>query len=79
MARKPKPQDKPQVNAELTGFEITINEFGEISSSYDVSKLNEFLDRNVSDKKFRDIDVVRREEKEAQDVGPKRYSPETDE
>lgn len=62
MARKPKSSNLPQVNPELKGFNIEINEFGEIVSNIDVSSLNNFLDKRVHDKKFRGIDVVKRDE-----------------
>lgn len=60
MGRKPPKNDKPQVNPELEGFDIQVNEFGEITSSFDIQKLNKFLDKNVDDKKFRGIEVVKR-------------------
>lgn len=60
MARKSKKNTQPQVSNELNGFDIQINEFGEINSSFNVSDINEFLDKKVDDKKFRGIDVVRR-------------------
>jgi hypothetical protein len=44
---------KPEVNDELNGFDITINNFGEINSTYDLDKLNDFLNKNVDDKKLR--------------------------
>jgi hypothetical protein len=47
---------KPKVNAELDGFDIQINSFGEIITSYDLDKINEFLDKNVDDKKLRSKD-----------------------
>ena len=43
---------KPKVNRELEGFEISINSFGEISSSIDIDKINSFLNRNLKDKKL---------------------------
>lgn len=43
---------KPTVNKELKGFDITVNSFGEINSSFDLDKLNAFLDKNVEDKKL---------------------------
>jgi len=70
MARKPNPNDKAQVNPELQGFEVKINEFGEIISTFDIRKLNEFLDRNVEDKKFRGIDVVKRDDETAPETAP---------
>ena len=41
---------------DLKGFEMKINEFGEIVSNVDISKLNKFLDKNVVDKKLKDRD-----------------------
>ncbi len=52
---KKKPQKgKPEVHDDLKGFDIKINEFGEIVSNVKVDKLNEFLDENVEDKKLVD-------------------------
>jgi len=52
MAKKDK--NKPQLDEALAGFNITINSFGEISSTMDIKRLNEFLDENVADKKLVD-------------------------
>ena len=49
--KKPK-KGKPEVHEELEGFDIKINEFGEIISNFSVDKINEFLDENVDDKKL---------------------------
>ena len=49
--RKEKKQ-KPKVHKELEGFSIQINPFGEIISSINIDKINEFLDDNVEDKKL---------------------------
>lgn len=38
----------------LKGFEIKINEFGEITSELKVDKINAFLNENVEDKKLKD-------------------------
>ncbi len=43
---------KPQVHKDLSGFEISINEFGEIVTNMKMDKLNEFLDKNLDDKKL---------------------------
>ncbi|MCB0587939.1 MAG: hypothetical protein KDD06_21790 [Phaeodactylibacter sp.] len=51
--KKPK-KGKPEVHEELQGFDIKINEFGEIITNFDVDKVNEFLNENVDDKKLRD-------------------------
>ncbi len=54
---KKKPQKgNPEVHDDLKGFDIKINEFGEITSSIGVDKLNDFLDENVKDKKLEDRD-----------------------
>lgn len=43
---------KPKVHKELDGFEMSIDSFGEIHSSLKIEKLNEFLNKNVDDKKL---------------------------
>ena len=49
-----KAEKKARVHKELEGFEIKINPLGEITSSYTIDQLNDFLDRNVHDKKLTD-------------------------
>ena len=51
-SKKKTSEDEPQLNEELKGLNITINEFGEIQTNYDIDKLNKFLDENVEDKKL---------------------------
>ncbi len=51
-------EDKPKVNKELDGFDIKIDSFGEIQSSLPIDKINEFLNKNVDDKKLRDRDDI---------------------
>ena len=51
--KKNKKEEKPKVNKELEGFDIEIDAFGEIKTNYDINKINEFLNRNVDDKKLR--------------------------
>ena len=54
MKKKTKKSDeKPTVNKDLSGFDITINSFGEIISTYSIDELNAFLDKNVKDKKLK--------------------------
>jgi hypothetical protein len=50
--------EKPKVNPELEGFDIQINSFGEIKTSFDIDKINDFLNKNVDDKKLRDREDV---------------------
>ncbi|KAA9332923.1 hypothetical protein F0P96_08000 [Hymenobacter busanensis] len=58
MAKKPvkkkqqDPDKKPRVHKELEGFEIKVNPLGEITSSYSIEQINEFLNRHVRDKKL---------------------------
>lgn len=51
-----KKKKDPKIHKDLRGFDIKINEFGEIVSSYSVEKLNDFLDENVEDKKLKERD-----------------------
>ena len=60
--KKPK-TGKPQLHKDLEGFEVNINEFGEITSTMDIQKINEFLNKNVDDKKFKE----REDEEETED------------
>ena len=55
MTRKKKAtkQEKPEAHENLKGFDIKINEFGEIVSSLQIDKLSKFLNENVADKKLR--------------------------
>jgi hypothetical protein len=56
--KKPK-KGKPEVHDELKGFNIKVNEFGEIVTNLEIDKLNEFLNENVKDKK---LDSAKEEE-----------------
>lgn len=47
-----KKEGKPSVHEELDGFDIKIDTFGEMKTSFDIDKLNNFLDANVKDKKL---------------------------
>lgn len=51
---KQQKKTKPKVNAEIEGFEVHVNSFGEIKSSLKIDELNRFLDKNVEDKKLKD-------------------------
>jgi hypothetical protein len=64
----------PKVNPELEGFDIRINSFGEISSTYEIDKINEFLNKHVDDKKLRE----REEDEENRDKEEERDKKEKD-
>jgi len=51
---KKKENKVAKVHQELAGLDVRVNRFGELTSSIDVDKLNEFLDKNVEDKKLKD-------------------------
>ncbi len=46
----------PRVHEDLRGFEVNINTFGEITTSFQIDKLNDFLNKNVEDKKLKNQD-----------------------
>ncbi|MFY0594142.1 hypothetical protein [Roseivirga sp.] len=68
MAKKKKNQEeKAKVAEELDGLSVNIDRFGEIQNSLSIDKINDFLNKNVDDKKLRDRDDLEdstREEEE---------------
>ncbi|MCC5944862.1 MAG: hypothetical protein JJT94_07995 [Bernardetiaceae bacterium] len=50
---KKEEEEKPKVHKDLEGFEVNINSLGEITSSIDKDKINEFLNKNLYDKKLK--------------------------
>lgn len=54
--KKKKKNEEPKVHEDLKGFKMEIDSFGEISSSFSIDKINEFLNKNVEDKKLKDRD-----------------------
>lgn len=61
--KKPK-KGEPEVHDELKGFDIKINEFGEIVSNFEVERLNDFLNENIDDKKLREDQIETDSEEE---------------
>jgi putative NADH-flavin reductase len=56
MAKKNKEKlDLPKVHKDLEGFDVTINSFGEIQMSYNIEKINDFLNNKVEDKKLKHL------------------------
>lgn len=55
-SKKEQKKDKPKVNPELEGLNIKIDSFGEIKSTYKIDDINDFLNRNVEDKKLEERD-----------------------
>jgi hypothetical protein len=67
MAKKSKPAapaKPPKVHNELKGFDIHINAFGEIKSSLNIERLNQFLNEKVDDIKLRDRKQEKADEEE---------------
>jgi len=58
MAKNPKKEENPKVHKDLEGFKMSIDSFGEISSSFPIDKINEFLNKNVDDKKLKDREDI---------------------
>lgn len=85
MARNKKPdksKKKSKVHKDLEGFEIKVNEHGEIISNYSIDKINDFLNSNVEDKKLQKRDAAekaKREEEEEYHVEEGEEVEETDE
>ncbi len=64
--KKAKPTPKPRVHEDLRGFEVSINEFGEIKGNMNIEDINEFLNKNVDDKKLlerEDIEEIKKKGK----------------
>jgi hypothetical protein len=53
---KSEQKPKPKVHKDLQGFDVSIDQFGEITSNMRIEKINEFLDKNVDDKKLAERD-----------------------
>lgn len=63
MAKKKKEdKKKPKVHEDLEGLEIKVNSLGEVVTNYDVDKINEFLNKNVEDKKFKGTSMEKNED-----------------
>lgn len=49
-----KKKDKAKVHEDLDGLDLTVNSFGEIKSNMPIDEINNFLNKNVEDKKLKD-------------------------
>ncbi len=45
---------RPSFHENLKGFDIKVNSFGEMESSFEIDRINEFLNKEVHDKKLED-------------------------
>ncbi len=67
---KDKKNQSPSVNPELKGFDVKIDTFGEIKTSFDIDRINEFLNKEVEDKKLKDredLDFIKEKKKKYND------------
>ncbi len=55
MPKKLKKSGTANVHENLQGFDISIDEFGEMSSNLPIDRLNDFLNDNVEDKKLQGL------------------------
>jgi hypothetical protein len=62
MPKKMKQEGDPEVHEALKGFDIKINELGEIKGNYDIDQLNSFLNKEVDDKKLAHLSKDKSEE-----------------
>jgi len=53
-----KKEKKPSVNPKLEGFDVKINPFGEIQTSFNIDRINQFLNEEVEDKKLKDREDI---------------------
>ena len=60
MAKK---KDKAKVHKDLEGLNVKIDSMGELSSDLNIDKINEFLNKNVEDKKLNNSPDKKSEEK----------------
>lgn len=57
MAKKKPSDETPNVHNEIKGFNIYINEFGEIKTNQSIDALNSFLNKHVDDKKLNETSL----------------------
>ncbi len=54
--KKKKPEEpvpgRPSFHENLKGFDIRVNTFGEMESTFEIDKINDFLNKEVHDKKL---------------------------
>lgn len=68
--KKTTPKTQAKINPDLDGLSVNINAMGEVVTSYDIDKLNQFLNENVDDKKLRNRDDKPAEKKSSKPKKP---------
>lgn len=54
----------PEENKNLPGFDIHINPFGKVQSTYDIDEVNSFLNENLTDKKLKNKNLRNQDKSE---------------
>ena len=62
--KKKKKAETAETHPDLKGLDIRVNEFGEIISNIPVEKLNDFLNKNVVDKKLDEEEWEKKKKRE---------------
>jgi len=50
--KKKKKEDVAETHPDLKGLKMSVNEFGRLDTSISLERINDFLDKNVVDKKL---------------------------
>lgn len=66
-----------KVSKKIQNFDIQINSFGEIISNYNVDNINEFLNKNVDDKKLRNREDLNNPKKDKDKDSPNKEEEES--
>jgi len=53
-----KKKEKAKVHKDLDGLDLNVDSFGEIKSSMPIDQINQFLNKNVEDKKLKDREDI---------------------
>lgn len=53
-----KKKEKAKVHKDLDGLDLNVDSFGEIKSSMPMDQINQFLNKNVEDKKLKDREDI---------------------
>jgi|GEM_PF-2282606 len=60
-------ENEPEIHKDLTGFNIHIDEFGQVQTTLSQAQINSFLNENVQDKKF-SPEVLKQLEKRSRQI-----------
>ena len=58
---------RPSFHENLKGFDIRVNTFGEMESTFEIDRINEFLNKEVHDKKLETSDPPVKKKKDEEE------------